>query len=83
VVGVALDVTGRQLEQLFYHTNACGFLLLHLESGECDISCLPLTTRASPATSRNREEHRIQPIGNQEAGRIYCEIDSDWLECKK
>jgi hypothetical protein len=38
--GEALDVIGRQLEQLFHYSNIEEFLLQPSESGQCCINCL-------------------------------------------
>ncbi len=48
VTGVALDVTGRWLLQLFYHVNMGGFLPAPLQCGQCDISYYPITPRITP-----------------------------------
>jgi hypothetical protein len=38
---------------------------LPLKGRKCEISCIPVTPKASPATVGNQEEQHIQPIGNK------------------
>jgi hypothetical protein len=54
VTGVALDVIGRCLVQLFHQTKIGRFLLSTLESDKRDTSRLPFISRASPATAGNK-----------------------------
>jgi hypothetical protein len=56
---------GRQLVQLFYHTNIDGFLLFPLESRKVDTGCLSLTPRASPVSCGNWKETHIQTTRNK------------------
>jgi hypothetical protein len=66
LAGVALDVIGRQLEQLFHYINTKGFLLQPLENGQCSISCLSFIPRASSATIKNQKRQLLQPMKNKE-----------------
>jgi hypothetical protein len=58
----ALDVIGRRLKRFF---SSLLTLLLPLESGKCNTSCLPFTPRASPAAVGNWEEEHIQLLRNK------------------
>ncbi len=51
VAVVAQDVTGWRVEQLFYHVNTGGYLLLPLECTKRVSSHFPLTHRALPITT--------------------------------
>jgi hypothetical protein len=46
-----------------------------VESGKYDSSCLPITTRAFPATLEEQEELHIQQIGNKEKVKKNILID--------
>jgi hypothetical protein len=48
---VAQDVTGWRVEQLFYHVNTGGYLLLPLECRKRVTSHFPMTCRAPPITT--------------------------------
>jgi hypothetical protein len=66
VAGVALDVQGRWLLELFHHTNIGRFLLRPLDRGQRDTSRLPITPGASPAPTGNQREQHIKPERNKE-----------------
>ncbi len=51
--------------QLCHHMNAGGSPD-DFGAGKSDTSCLPVITRASPATTSSREKQHIQPIKNEE-----------------
>jgi hypothetical protein len=56
-----------QLVQLFYHVNADRFLLLlPLECSECNTICAPITTRATPASTGNRDRATHSTYKKQE-----------------
>ncbi len=65
VAGVALDVTGCWLMQLFHHVKFGGFLHLPQEHGEGDTSKTPITPRAPFATTTcsDRMGQKIQDSG--------------------
>ncbi len=47
VAGVAIDVIERQVVQPFYDANIGRLLMLPLERGKFDTSCLPIIPRAA------------------------------------
>jgi hypothetical protein len=57
--GVALDVIGRWVAQLFHHPT-----LLPLESRKWDNSCLHIISRVSPVAFGNWVGQHIQPVRN-------------------
>jgi hypothetical protein len=72
-LGVALDVTGRRLVQLFHHANTRGFLLLPSESGKGDTNHLLSMLRAVSAAleigKRNTMEGEKQILMGAESFR--------------
>ncbi len=66
--------------QLFHHINTYRFspVALQSKSGKCNISGLPITHRASPATTGTCEDHHTQPGRN----RKRLKTDSDWSESR-
>ncbi len=59
VEGVAIDSNGWRVEQLFYHLDIGGFLLLPLEWGMCDTSRPQITPTEllPPPTGGGIEQH--------------------------
>ncbi len=60
--------------------NICGFLLLQLESGECNTRRTQITPRATPVTTGDQAEQHIQPIGTNKYKQGEFKTDSDWPE---
>jgi hypothetical protein len=53
LAGVALDVIGWRVVQIFHHIKFEGFIRLLLESGESNTSRTPITPRATPTDAGN------------------------------
>jgi hypothetical protein len=71
VAGVTLqvDVIGWWVVQLFIMQNLWHFLYLPLESRESNISCTPITTRATLSTTSNRKGQQIQYFWSVKSGK--------------
>jgi hypothetical protein len=84
VSGVALDVEGWWILQLFSHTDIGGFLHSPLEARKCSTSRTPITPRATPAdTAGDQKEQYLQRIGTKKYKQGECKTDSDWPESEE
>jgi hypothetical protein len=56
---------------------------LPLESGKCDSSSHPFTSKATPAAIGDQTEQHNLPTESKNNGQGKCENDSDWPESKE
>jgi hypothetical protein len=79
LAGVALDVIGWRVVQIFHHIKFEGFLHLLLDCGESNTSRTPITPRATPTDVGNQIEQQIQDSGWRRAPNT----DSHWSESQE
>jgi hypothetical protein len=79
LAGVALDVIGWLVVQIFHHIKFEGFLRLLLECGESNTSRTPKTPGATPTNAGKWIEQQIQDSGWPRAPNT----DSHWSESQE
>jgi hypothetical protein len=77
--GVAPDVIGWRVVQIFHHVKFEGFLSLLLECGESNTRHTPITPRATPTYAGSRIEQQIQDSGWPRVQNT----DSHWSESQE